>query len=133
MFARLNLESGDLAADLSFLQGLFDWLTQTRAAWDQFFHDWTCGGASAERAKASPQATLYADEPFATVRDGLEARTPDGVAEFLSRTYYQRATPHTMLIEEVEALWAPIAERDDWSLFEAKLSQIAEVRAALQG
>jgi hypothetical protein len=29
-----------------------------------------------------------------------------------------------MLIEEVEALWAPIAERDDWSPFAAKLAAI---------
>jgi hypothetical protein len=36
-----------------------------------------------------------------------------------------------MLIEEVEALWAAIAERDDWSLFEAKLTQLEEMRDAL--
>jgi hypothetical protein len=35
-----------------------------------------------------------------------------------------------MLIDDVEAVWAPIAERDDWSLFEAKLAEIAELRAA---
>ena len=29
-----------------------------------------------------------------------------------------------MLVEEVEAIWAPIAERDDWSLFHAKLEAI---------
>jgi hypothetical protein len=33
-----------------------------------------------------------------------------------------------LLIEDVEALWAPIAERDDWSLFEAKLAEIDEAR-----
>jgi len=36
----------------------------------------------------------------------------------------------TMLIDEVEALWAPIAERDDWSLFETKLRDIAALREA---
>ncbi len=29
-----------------------------------------------------------------------------------------------MLIDEVEAIWAPIAEHDDWSLFTAKLAAI---------
>ena len=29
-----------------------------------------------------------------------------------------------MLIDEVEALWAPIAEADDWFLFRAKLAAI---------
>ena len=30
-----------------------------------------------------------------------------------------------MLIDEVEAIWAPIAEADDWSAFVAKLDAIA--------
>jgi hypothetical protein len=38
--------------------------------------------------------------------------------------------PCTMLIEEVEAIWTPIAAEDDWSLFEAKLADIGELRAA---
>jgi hypothetical protein len=29
-----------------------------------------------------------------------------------------------MLIDEVEAIWAPIAEHDDWSKFHAKLTEI---------
>jgi hypothetical protein len=42
-----------------------------------------------------------------------------------------RATPCTLLIDEIETLWAAIAEHDDWSLFEAKLGAIAELREAL--
>jgi uncharacterized protein YdiU (UPF0061 family) len=131
MFGRLNLAPGDLAADLEFLQALFDWLTQSQAGWDQFFHDWYCGEASAARAQQSPQAALYADAAFAPVHDGLAARTASGMDKILAHPYWARPTPHTMLIDEVEALWAPIAERDDWSAFEAKLAQMAEMREAL--
>jgi hypothetical protein len=35
-----------------------------------------------------------------------------------------------MLIDEVEAIWAPIAASDDWSLLERKLLQIAEMGEA---
>jgi serine/tyrosine/threonine adenylyltransferase len=35
-----------------------------------------------------------------------------------------------MVIEEMEAIWAPIAERDDWGLFESTLSEIAQMRDA---
>ena len=35
-----------------------------------------------------------------------------------------------MLIYEMEAIWAPIAERDDWSLFESTLAEIATMRDA---
>ena len=35
-----------------------------------------------------------------------------------------------MLIDEMEAIWAPIAEADDWSACEAALHEIGEMRAA---
>ena len=132
MFKRLHLAEGAIDEDLSFLQVLFDWLTQSQAPWDQFFHDWFGGVASARRAAASPSAPFYAASEFAGVRRGLEARTNDDAGERLAHPYFQRAAPHTMLIDEVETLWAPIAERDDWSLFHAKLAQLAEMRSALR-
>jgi serine/tyrosine/threonine adenylyltransferase len=131
MFRRLCLAEGDLDGDLAFLQSLFDWLTESQAPWDQFFHDWFGGGASTERAGDSPQAALYAAPAFAAVRDGLEARTRPDAAAWLAHPYFQRATPHTMLIGDVEGLWAPIAERDDWSLFDVKLAQLKDMREAL--
>src|SRR5690606_29649525 len=131
IFSRLALARAELAADLEFLQALFDWLTQSQAGWDQFFHDWRGGEASAQRAAASPQSRLYADEAFKPVREGLEARTGSGADKLLAHAYWARPTPHTMLIDEVEALWAPIADRDDWSAFDAKLAQMSEMREAL--
>lgn len=44
--------------------------------------------------------------------------------------YFQGPNPCTMLIEELENIWAAIAERDDWSVLEAKLSAIDEMRTA---
>jgi hypothetical protein len=38
-----------------------------------------------------------------------------------------------MLIEEMESLWAPIAERDDWTACNAMLGEIEEVREAYAG
>jgi serine/tyrosine/threonine adenylyltransferase len=131
MFGRLNLAPSDFERDLAFLQSTFNWLTESQAGYDQFFHDWHGGAASADRANASPQAALYADAAFAAVRDGLEQRTGSGDDGALSRAYFQRPTPTTMLIDDVETLWAAIAERDDWSLFDAKLRQIDELRSAL--
>jgi uncharacterized protein YdiU (UPF0061 family) len=131
MFRRLGLVEGAFEPDLHFLQTLFNWLTESQAGYDQVFHDWRGGGASALRAAASPQAALYAEPAFAAVREGLEARTNPGAAASLSHPYFQRPTPTAMLIEDVEMLWAAIAERDDWAPFEAKLRQIDELRGAL--
>ncbi len=128
MFARLAITEGDLSADLSFLQGVFTWLTESQAGWDQFFHDWRGGEASAARASAGPQGRLYDGPAFAPIRDGLAARS---VGQDRLSAYFQRPSPVTMLIDEVEGLWAPIAERDDWSLFAAKLDEITVLRDAL--
>jgi len=131
VFGRLNLAEGEWATDIEFLSDLFGWLTETRAGWDQFFHDWYCGGASADRAAQSPAAALYKHDDFAAVRDGLEKRTGSGNDEFLSHPYWARPEPVTMVIDEVEHLWALIAEKDDWSLFEAKLADVDSLKTAL--
>jgi uncharacterized protein YdiU (UPF0061 family) len=129
VFARLALQQGVLTDDMGFLSALFGWLTDSQVGWDQFFHDWRGGGAGAARAAHSPQAARYTEPAFAPVRAGIEARTGSGAAP--AHAYFERATPVSLVIEEVEALWSAIAERDDWSLFEAKLADIAQLRAAL--
>jgi uncharacterized protein YdiU (UPF0061 family) len=131
MFGRLKLAPREREDDLAFLQALFDWLTKSQAGWDQFFHDWIGGEASAARAAESPQAALYQDESFMAVRRGFELRTRDDLAPLLAKPLLQRPAPVSMVIDEVERIWAAIAERDDWSPFEAKLADIAEMRETL--
>jgi hypothetical protein len=55
-----------------------------------------------------------------------EAKDPAG----LEHPYFALTAPCTMLIDEVEALWAPIAARDDWAPFEAKLASVQQMAAA---
>lgn len=122
--------SGDLRGDLTFLQAFYGWMTTSGAAWPQTFFDLYAGEASAARMKASPQAALYQTESFAPVRDFIAAREATH-ADRLALPYFQADTPVTMLIEDVESLWAPIAAEDDWSAFEAKLAHLEAARLAL--
>jgi uncharacterized protein YdiU (UPF0061 family) len=131
VFARLHLDKGELPGDLDFLTALFGWLTDSRAGLDQFFHDWYAGAASAARAADSPQASLYAADDFGPVRTGLEARTPADAERRVAHPHFQGSLPVTMLIDEVERVWAAIAERDDWSPFETKLADVARLNQAL--
>lgn len=85
------------------------------------FHDWFCGEASAVRAAAGPRAGLYAGEAFEAFRSTLAAHAPDR-PERLEHPSFAQAEPQDMLIDEVEAIWSDIAERDDWSAFETKLA-----------
>ncbi|MEO0606728.1 MAG: YdiU family protein [Pseudomonadota bacterium] len=118
-----------LRDDLLFLQDFYGWMTQSGAHWPQSFFDWFGGEASAARAANSPQAALYDSDAFAKIRDAFEARTPDR-PERLEAAYFQKDRPVDLIIETVEALWAPIAERDDWAPFEAHLSDLDSARRA---
>lgn len=129
MLRRLGLKPQDVESDGAFITDVFGFLSASRTPYEQFFFDWRGGGLSAERAARSPSAALYASELFRPVADGLERYSPvDGLN--LDHAYFARRTPRTMLIDEVEAIWAPIAERDDWTLFHTTLAQIAEMRQA---
>ena len=60
-------------------------------------------------------------EDFAPVRALLAERSCPGRPH---HAYFQQAAPCTVLIDEVEAIWAPIAAADDWSAFHAKVAAI---------
>ena len=46
-------------------------------------------------------------------------------------SYWAEAEPQAMLIDEVEAIWAAIAERDDWRPLQAKVAAVREMGRAL--
>ncbi len=120
----------DTSTDIFFLQTFYAWMTESGASWSQTFFDWFGGAASEARAASSPQAELYATAAFAPVRAALMARDFDR-PDRLSHAYFQKPSPVSLVIEEVEALWGPIAENDDWSLFDTKVWHIEEARLAL--
>lgn len=129
-FALLGLQKGATDDDLAFLSLFYAWMSESKAPWPQVFFDWFGGAASIERAKDSPAAAHYEDAMFAPVRAALLARTPDR-PDRLSRAYFQNRTPTSLLYDEIEAIWAPIAASDDWSAFETKLEEIEALRLAL--
>lgn len=126
---RLGLKSTGAEKDGELLRAFWIFLSETKAPFEQAFFDWRGGLASRERAEKSGSAPHYASAAFAPVRAALEGFEPSPDAR-LDHPYFARPAPCTMLIDEVEAIWAPIAEKDDWSLFEAKLKAIAEMADA---
>lgn len=122
--------TGQVEDDVDFLQAFYGWMSDSQARWPQVFFDWHGGEASVERAQASPLSKVYASDAFFTVKRGLLARSPSKTVN-LDQLYFQRAEPVSLLVEDVEALWTPIAESDDWSAFEEKLAHLEEARQAL--
>ena len=127
MLNRLGLEPRDVDSDSAFVTALFGFLSQSQAPYEQFFFDWRGGALSAARAAASPSAGLYASEAFRPIANAMEAYAATANVN-LDHPYFARHKPRTMLIDEVEAIWAQIAERDDWGMFTQALAEIAEMR-----
>lgn len=131
-FRMLGIQRTDIAADLDFLSLFYAWMTESKAPWPQVFFDWFGGPASSARAKESPVANYYEADLFAPVHTALMARNPIR-ANCLETDYFQTARPVSLLIDEIEAVWTPIAETDDWSAFEQKLKEIKTLSTALSG
>ncbi|PWB84037.1 MAG: YdiU family protein [Methylocystaceae bacterium] len=119
----------DAAKDAALAKALLEFLGKTRAPFEQTFFDWRGGLASRARAAASPEAARYETQEFAPLLEALADHEPAPSAN-LEHPYFQRTTPCTMLIDEVEAIWAPIAADDDWRPLGDKIAEIAMMRNA---
>jgi len=115
IFAKLGIEVSESEKDISFVMATFKYLEESAASWPQFWHDWQGGAGRDTSAYVGPNSEFYKGDGFA-----------DWFAEFKTYTPIKDRpktdTPPSLLYEEIGELWAPIAEHDDWSLFEAKLA-----------
>jgi uncharacterized protein YdiU (UPF0061 family) len=128
---RLGVKSRGADADIELVNSAFRALAEGGEGlrWEPFFFDWFGGEASTGRAMDGPRAELYRTETFEIFRRRLAAFEPDR-PERLADPVFQRAEPEELIVEEVESLWAPIADEDDWAPLHAKLGRIEAARAA---
>ena len=131
MLDRLGVEARGPDLDVALVNAAFRALAEGGEAlrWEPFFFDWFGGPASEARAMAGPRARLYESESFLDFRRRLAEFQPDR-PERLADPVFQREEPEELIIEEVESLWAPIAESDDWDPLRAKLGRIEAARKA---
>jgi hypothetical protein len=87
---------------------------------DRFFFDW--------RGGRDPGAAAYPAPPVRALAEALKGRE---IAA--SHPYWSGPGPCSMQIEEVEAIWAAIAENDDWKPFEDKIRAIRTMGEAHRG
>ena len=95
-------------------------MASTETQIDRFFFDWR-GGEPRE-------GTDYSGEDWAAFREavaGFEAREED------QHPYWRDAAPCSMHIDEVEAIWNGIAERDDWGPLLAKIAAVRRMGEAM--
>ena len=85
---------------------------------DRLFFDW--------RGGRDPGAKTYASEPFRALSRALEGRSREP-----AHPYWSDGQPCSMHIDEVEAIWAAIADRDDWQPLEDKVRAIRRMGDAM--
>lgn len=114
---RLGVTSAGAEADQRLAVAVQDFLLAGGGAIGQFYCDWAGGRHPAGDAGAAGAA----------LRDALNGRSP-------TRGEWWHAAPaQTMTIDEVEALWAPIASDDDWQPLWAKIAAVRAMGTALAG
>ncbi|MGA0608077.1 protein adenylyltransferase SelO [Phenylobacterium sp. VNQ135] len=123
---RLGLKPRGEELDAVLVQAAFKGLAEggERLRWEPFFFDWF-----ARRELTGPRLDIYEGEAFADFRNVVAPYEPDR-PERLDHPYFQGPEPEELLYDEIEAIWAPIADADDWGPFAAKLGRIETARQA---
>jgi serine/tyrosine/threonine adenylyltransferase len=85
---------------------------------DRIFFDW--------RGGRDPGAESYPGEEFREL-----ARLVADSKHSPSHPYWSDASPCSMHIDEVEAIWSAIAERDDWRPFNDKITAVRRMAEAM--
>jgi uncharacterized protein YdiU (UPF0061 family) len=120
---RLGVAPRSERDDIAVVTALETALFTSKVEIDRFYFDWAGG-----RLRPSADAGLYSNEFFAPLARALEGYAP---SRTFDHAYWQRESPCSMHIEEVEAIWAPIAAADDWKLLENKVRQIRQLGEAM--
>jgi uncharacterized protein YdiU (UPF0061 family) len=116
---RLGHEAPDAQSARTFVIAAVEALMESDVLIDRFFFDWRRGDRD---------GAVYAGEGWDKARAAGKALTPR--ANALVHPYWQGDAPYSMLIDEVEAIWAAIDQRDDWAPLEAKVEAVRAMGAA---
>ena len=115
--------------DASSCMAILDVPRGRKAPYEQTLFDWHGGLARRARSTEPKRASLRGPAIRSPWAIRAQGSNPHPEAR-LDHPYFARRTPCTMLIDEVEAIWAPIAQADDWSAVATKLDDIGTMAEA---
>ena len=121
MMKRLGVRPTAPDIDRPLVAALVEALQSQSATIDRIFFDW--------RGGRDPGTERYPHERFRKLALLLEGRDNPAAR---THPYWSDPEPCSMHIEEVESIWANIAEGDDWRLFETKVAAIRRMREAMR-
>jgi uncharacterized protein YdiU (UPF0061 family) len=113
LLKRLGVQPRDADEDRALARLIVAELGRQEIGIDRFFFEWRAG---------SPPAGSNEE-----LRRLLEPRLAP-----TTHPYWTAGAPCSLLIDEVEAVWSPIARDDDWSVFDAKIAAIRSMAEAMR-
>ncbi len=121
LLQRLSIASREAAEDHALGLAIVGALRQCSVTIDRFFFDW--------RGGHDPGEDSYPQPAFRELATLLAGRNEPAARE---HPFWQDKRPCSMHIDEVESIWAAIAERDDWGPFESKLAAVRRLAEAMR-
>jgi uncharacterized protein YdiU (UPF0061 family) len=118
LVGRLGVAPGGEEDDRQLAIAILAALESREASIDRLFYDW--------RGGRDPGKAAYPSEPFRALARGVEGRI-----QLPAHAYWSDGQPCSMHLEEVEAIWAAIAERDDWQPLDDKVRAIRRMGEAI--
>ncbi|WP_395621861.1 protein adenylyltransferase SelO family protein [Sphingomonas daechungensis] len=117
IFWRLGLQRSGEQRDRELTAAVVRALETSRVSLDKFYFDWF--GGSVPEGHGSDFETVAA--LVATLQPRKDRQ----------HSYWSDPEPCSMLIDEIESIWAAISDGDDWQPFEAKVAAIRRMGDAL--
>lgn len=132
LLKRLNLRNplqdpaGIQALNADLVTDLFNYMTTEKVPFEQTFFD-LHSGALEDRLQRSPLKDFYNRDSFVKLKSTLECfEIADETCT--QHPYFQQSKACSLIIDELESIWQPIAEKDDWAALERKLTEIRSFR-----
>ncbi|QLY23942.1 protein adenylyltransferase SelO family protein [Bdellovibrio sp. KM01] len=129
---RLNIknplqdERASLEMDQEMMMNFFKFLSEAQPLFEQTFFD-LHSGVNEDRLRDSVQSATYSHPSFADLKKNLEFYEVLN-EEKTAHPYFKNNKCCSLIIDELESIWAPIAENDDWTLFDKKLQDIRAIK-----
>lgn len=121
-FKRLNLKLSEASKNEKFLSHFFHMMESNKINFEEMFFDF-----NSKRLLENPKLIEKYEKFDRTILKELDCFEIEN-DELTKHRYFDQEKATTLLIDEIESLWIPIAEHDDWSLYEAKLRSIRSMR-----
>lgn len=121
-FKRLNLKIADPDKCTDFMAFFFNFMEKNKFGFEEIFFDFNSKRVLqhkhlAEKYEKIDKNLLLKLDKFSVENEKLS-----------THEYFKQEKPTTLLIDEIENIWSPIAAGDDWGAYESKLRNIRNFR-----